>query len=78
MGQFDPVKATLDKHLWKDEKLRPWARAALLRQLKKITDVKPVIFIGIDLIGSITRYQYSESSDIDIQLVLAPQNELRT
>jgi hypothetical protein len=75
MGQFDTVKETLDPHLWEDETLRPWARAAILKQLKKITDIKPVIFVGIDLIGSITRYQYSESSDIDVQLILAPQND---
>jgi len=73
MGIFDKPKKILDSSVWENNKLRPDVRLYILKRLESLTTIKPVKFIQITFIGSTAGYQYSESSDIDIQVILHPQ-----
>lgn len=77
MGQFDPVKNTLDSDIWNvNHKLKNNVRLNILTRLMNVTKHHPVKFISLIFLGSMTGYQYKESSDIDVQVVLHPTYDI--
>lgn len=75
MGEsvLDPVHKELDQSVWgKDKKIKKEHREYILNKLEKWLekigiDKKPD---GVYIIGSITTYQYSTISDIDVNVVI--------
>ena len=75
-GLFDPPQKFLDTELFtSDFKLKPKARVYILKRLKDVVSIKPIKFIGVMLMGSLTTFQYNQGSDMDIQTQLAPEHD---
>jgi hypothetical protein len=73
---LDPIKSELSPDLWKGEKLKPSARSIIVKRLEtwlKTKTSKPIQ--RLLLLGSITGYQYTNSSDIDVNFVVNISDE---
>ena len=69
---LDPIHQELSKDLWnRNKKIRPAAKKFILDQLEEwlslYTDKKPE---NIYIAGSMTGYQYTDTSDIDVNVII--------
>lgn len=70
-GLLDPIQKTLPPDIFTpDKKLHPYVRIELLNKLSNLVPFKNVK--EVYLIGSTTGYQWKETSDIDINVVVDP------
>lgn len=69
MSLFDKPKEQLSPALFTpDEKLKPEVRLYIFEDINKI--LTPGLVVGVYLLGSMAGRQYSDTSDIDINLIL--------
>lgn len=64
---------TLNPKLWKDEKLDPDVRAALILFAKtwaRFADIPPSLIQDIIMLGGNTNYNYTDMSDIDVHVLI--------
>jgi hypothetical protein len=74
---FDPVQGKLNSDLWNEKnKLKPSARALLLKKLEIwLKGYNNISLKKVFLLGSMTGYQYTENSDIDVNFVINVDEE---
>jgi len=68
---LDKPQKTLCKHIFTfDEKMRPEVRLYVLKDIFNILD--PKLISGIYFLGSLAGRQYTQTSDMDINIILMP------
>jgi hypothetical protein len=73
---FDPIQEKLSKELWINDKLKPIVKTQLLKKLEVwlrgygTKEPKSIL-----LLGSMTGFQYTPNSDIDVNFVLEVDEE---
>ena len=71
MSLLDKPQKTLCKHIFTfDEKMRPEVRLYVLKDIFNILD--PKLISGIYFLGSLAGRQYTQTSDMDINIILMP------
>jgi hypothetical protein len=71
---YDPIEQKLDKHVFRNEEPRDsvinFIKRLYARALKEEFGIQePEMFVDLYLTGSLTTYQYSETSDCDISVI---------
>ena len=78
-GLLDPVQETLPADVWDlsgtDPRLRPEIKTQILNKLYAVIPKNSVKLVSI--IGSITGYKWTDTSDIDINVHVFPFDESR-
>jgi len=67
---IDPIQEDLDPNLIKDDKILPEIRSKIISEVNRIAEELDIIVKKVWIVGSSISYQYTNDSDIDINIFI--------